>query len=176
MNNAFAGQDAGSSLINWFGAKKTASEQEISGAITEEKNRLISELKIAMQEVKQDAEEELAKFTKDEKQKRTIALQEYAATLEAKMEIDLTEEKEAIIAELDAKQKQDIEDLENSTTPVEPTLEPNPGVEVQPVPEPKPDPAPETEEGTKPELVPEPEAAAKPDPSPETTPESESTQ
>ena len=180
MNNAFAGQDAGSSLINWFGAKRTASEQDISGAITAEKNRLMDELKISMQQVKLEAEEELAAFTEKEKQERTKALQEYAAELKANMEINLTEEKQAIIAELDAKLKQDIENLEKNTTPIETTPEANPGAEVKPETAPNPEaevqpnPTPETENEPKPEPVPEP--ATQPETGPETTPKSESAQ
>jgi len=175
MNNAFAGQDAGSSLINWFGAKRTASEQEISGAITAEKDRLMSELKIAMQEVKKSAEEELAAFTKDEKQKRTIALQEYAATLKANMKIDLTKEKEAIIADLDAEQKQAIEDLEKPSAPIKPT--PTPGAEVITAPEPgaevKPDATPEPELAAPPVLPSESDTVTEPEPEPEPEPASE---
>jgi len=176
INNAFAGQDAGSSLMNWFGAKRTASEQEISGAITAEKNRLMDELRISMQQVKQSAEEELATFTKDEKQKRTIALQEYAAELKANMKIDLTKEKEAIIAELDAEHKQAIEALENPAAPTKPTPTPEANPKPEPAPEPgaevKPDPIPEPELGTKPVLPSESDTEPKPEPAsePETAP------
>lgn len=129
MNMAFAGQDAGSSILNWFAAKKTVSEQEIAEAIDAEKNQLMEELKIALQEEKQRVEEELAAFTEDEKQKRTIALQEYAEYLKANMTTDLTEEKEAIIAELDAEYNQAIEELNNSATPIEATPQPELGTE-----------------------------------------------
>jgi len=178
MNNAFAGQDAGSSLINWFGAKRTASEQEISGAITAEKNRLMDELRISMRQVKQSAEEELVKFTSDEKQKRTKALQEYAAELKANMEIDLTKEKEAIIAELDAEHEQAIKDLNTPATPIKPTPSPKPEAEMKPGPAPepaeevKPDPIPEPELGTQPVLPSESDTETKPEPAtePETAP------
>jgi len=159
MNNAFAGQDAGSSLINWFGAKRTASEQEISGAITVEKNRLMDELRISMLQVKKEAEEELVAFTEDQKQIRTSELQKHAATLKANMKIDLTKEKEAIIADLDAKQKQAIEDLEKPGAPIKPT--PTPEAEV------KPDPIPEPELGTQPVLPSESDKETKPEPASE---------
>ncbi|WP_338655128.1 hypothetical protein V6B14_03280 [Sporosarcina psychrophila] len=181
MNNAFAGQDAGSSLINWFGAKRTASEQEISGAITAEKNRLMDELRISMQQVKQSAEEELVKFTSDEKQKRTKALQEYAAELKANMEIDLTEEKQAIIADLDAEHEQAIKDLEKPGAPIEPTPTPEADVEPKPALEPGTeviaDPIPEPDLGTKPVLPSESDAEPKPEPAsePETAPITEPT-
>lgn len=177
MNNAFAGQDAGSSLLNWFGAKRTASEQEISGAITAEKDRLMSELRISMQQVKKEAEEELATFTKDEKQKRTIALQEYAAELKANMEIDLTVEKQEIIAELDAEHEQAIKDLEKPAAPIEPTPTPEADVKPKPAPEPaeevKPDPIPEPELETQPVLPSEPEPTTEPETAPIPEPISE---
>lgn len=40
VNMAFAGQDAGSSLLNWFAVKRTVAEQEIADAITAEKTDL----------------------------------------------------------------------------------------------------------------------------------------
>ncbi|WP_342539099.1 hypothetical protein MKY15_04245 [Sporosarcina sp. FSL K6-1540] len=179
MNNAFAGEDAGSSLINWFGAKRTVSEQEISGAITVEKDKLMGELKIALQEAKQSAEDELAKFTEEQKQIRTSELQKFAANLKANIEIDLTKEKEAIIAELDAEHKQAIEDLENPAAPINPT--PKPGVEPEPAPEPgaevKPEPTPEPELETQPVLPSESDTEPKPEPAsePETAPITEPT-
>ena len=132
MNMAFAGQDAGSSLMNWFGAKKTTSEQEIAEAITGEKNRLMDGLRVALLEEKQRAEEELAAFTDNEKQIRTSALQEYAESLKANIKIDLTEEKEAIIADLDAEYNQAIEELNKPSTPIEPAPTPEEEVEKEP--------------------------------------------
>lgn len=174
MNMAFAGQGIDSLLATWFESEKDKAVEGIDKAIEEEIASLSKELRVAVEKEKKNAEEELAKFTEDQKQIRTSELQDFAATLKANIKIDLTKEKEAIIAKLDAKQKQDIEDLKKTSTPIEPIPEPSPGVIVQP------DPTPETEEGTKPELAPEPEpeATAKPDPdaSPETTPESESAQ
>ncbi|MFD1929203.1 hypothetical protein ACFSFY_14265 [Sporosarcina siberiensis] len=168
MDNAFAGQDAESSLINWFGAKRTASEHEIANVITAEKDRLMGELKIALQGEKQRAEEELAAFTENEKRIRTAALQEYAAALIENMETDLTEEKEAIIADLDAKHNQAIKDLEKKITPTKPIAVPEA--------EAKPDTTPVPEAGTQPVLPSEPDAETEPsvvpEPLPETIPES----
>ncbi len=170
MNMAFAGQDAGSLLANWFGAKKTASEQEIAKAITEEKDRLMGELKIALQDEKKRAEEELAAFTIEEIDRRTSALQEYAETLKANMKTDLTEEKELIIVDLDAKYNQAIEELNKPTTPIESAPPPEPGVD----PDLKSDvetekdeitaSKPGADEGTSQNPVPEPEAEVKPEP------------
>jgi len=140
MNNAFAGQDAGSSLINWFGIQKTNSEQKISSAITAEKTRLMGELKVALQEEKQRAKEELASFTEKEKQKRTIALQEYADSLIANMTTDLTEEKETIIAELDAEHSENIKDLNQPSTS---SGSAPPAPEVEQIPEVKPESTPQ---------------------------------
>ncbi|MBO0588888.1 hypothetical protein [Sporosarcina sp. E16_8] len=167
MNRAFAGQDVGSSLINWLGAKKTVSEQEISEAITSEKNRLMDELKIALQDEKNRAEEELAAFTEDEKLKRTSALREYAATLKENMKTDLTEEKEAIIADLDAQYNQTVQELNKPTS-----IKPKPGSEIKPGPasetEVKPDSTPESEAGIQSELTPKTDAETNPEPAPET--------
>jgi len=173
MNNAFAGQDAGSSLINWFGIQKTNSEQEISSAITAEKTRLMGTLKVALQEEKQIAKEELAAFTEKEKQKRTRALQEYADSLKASMKIDLTEEKEAIIVELDAEHNQKIKDLNqpstsNGTAPPAPEVEQVPEVKPESTPQPKPD----VEIGEDNDSAPKPEAETEKqaDPIPESDP------
>lgn len=171
MNNAFAGEDAGSSLINWFGAKRTASEQEISGAITAEKDKLMGELKIALQEAKQSAEDELAKFTEEQKQIRTSELQEFAATLKANIEIDLTKEKEAIIAELDAEHKKAIEDLKNPAAPIKPI--PKPGTEVKPEPTPEPEVETQPVLPTESDTEPKSEPASEPETAPITEPTSE---
>lgn len=133
MNMVFAGQDAGSSLLNWFGVKRTAAEQEIAVAITEEKKRLMGELKTALEEEKQRVEEELAAFIIEEKDRRILALQEYAASLKANIATDLTEQKEAIIADLDAQYVQAIDELNKPSaptpTPIEMVLPSEPGVD-----------------------------------------------
>ncbi|WP_172371500.1 hypothetical protein [Sporosarcina jiandibaonis] len=172
MNNVFAGQDAGSSLINWFEAKKTASEQEISEAIAAVKNRLMDELRIAMQEEKKKAEDELAAFTQEEKKKRTKALEEYADTLKANLKIDNTKEKAGINASLDAIQKEAIEKMDKITAKGNPGPKPGGKVKSTPdsVPVVEPDSTPEPETLTQPKSAPEPE------PEPETTPEPESAQ
>ncbi|KAA0955552.1 hypothetical protein FQ087_13155 [Sporosarcina sp. ANT_H38] len=203
MNMAFAGQSIESSFANWFGAKKTASEQEIAAAITAEKDRLMDDLKVALQEEMESAKKELEAFTIDEQNRRTLALQEYAANLKADMKTDLTEEKQAIIADLDAKYEKAVEELNKPSTPIElvppqqpevegkPETTPEPGTELTPdlkpegekgedsalKPEtgtnPEPTPTPEPDAGTKPNPAPEPESATKPDPAP--TPEVEPT-
>ncbi|AMQ07731.1 hypothetical protein [Sporosarcina psychrophila] len=152
MNMAFAGQGIDSLLATWFASEKDKAIEDIDRAIEEEIASLSKELKVAVEKEKQRAEEDLAAFTIKEKDLRTRALKEHAATLKAKIEIDLTKEKEAIIAELDAKQKQAIEDLENPAVPIKPT----------PKPEVKPVPAPEPGAEVKPEPTPEPELEIKP--------------
>lgn len=89
----------------------------------------MGELKVALEEEKQRVEEELATFIVGEKNRRTLALQEYAASLKANIATDLTEEKEAIIADLDAEYDQAIDKLNNASTstPIEIVLPSEPG-------------------------------------------------
>ncbi|MET3575008.1 hypothetical protein ACFFIY_04870 [Bhargavaea ullalensis] len=83
VGTALAGQDAGTMLENWFNGKRSQSVNEIDGAITAEKERLMGELRLKLNESIGSAANELDAFTAAEKQRRVKALNDYAASLMA---------------------------------------------------------------------------------------------
>ncbi|WP_040227241.1 hypothetical protein [Bhargavaea cecembensis] len=83
VGTAMAGQDAGTMLENWFNGKRSAAVSEIDLAITSEKERLMGELRLKLNESIGAADAELTSFTEAEKSRRVQALRDYAASLMA---------------------------------------------------------------------------------------------
>ncbi|MFD1205917.1 hypothetical protein ACFQ38_12535 [Sporosarcina contaminans] len=127
MNKAFAGQNIQSLFTSWFITKKEASIEQIDQAIASEKERLMGELREAIREEILRADAELAQFTAEETALRVKMLQDYAANLLGGLQIDLTDEKAAIIADLDAALAEAMAQLDYYSKMTPPVSNPNPG-------------------------------------------------
>lgn len=126
MNKAFAGQNIQSLFTSWFITKKEASIEQIDQAIASEKERLMGELREAIREEILRADAELAQFTAEETALRVKMLQDYAANLLGGLQIDLSDEKAAIIADLDAALAEAMAQLDYYSKTTPPVSNPNP--------------------------------------------------
>lgn len=101
MKTALADLDIQGLLTNWFNNKKVESVQEIEGAVSLERDRLMQNLEVELQREIQAAENQLNSFTATQKQTRITALQEYANNIKAGMTIDSSEQQAAVMKNID---------------------------------------------------------------------------
>lgn len=101
MKTALADLDIQGLLTNWFNNKKVESVQEIEGAVSLERDRLMQNLEVELQREIQAAENQLNSFTATQKQTRIAALQEYANNIKAGMTIDSSEQQAAVMKNID---------------------------------------------------------------------------
>ena len=97
VKTTFADTDVSTMLINWFNNKQSESIHEIDTAITAEKEILLAQLKTELKIEMDAAEKELNHFTQQEKVKRISTLRKHAAELISNLKIDNSNEKKAII-------------------------------------------------------------------------------
>lgn len=174
MKTALADLDIQGLLTNWFNNKKVESVQEIEGAVSLERDRLMQNLEVELQREIQAAENQLNSFTATQKQTRIAALQEYANNIKAGMTIDSSEQQAAVMKNIDiilenAKAQLDGQaaQLKLVTVPmpaaapvpalapdlvVVPETTPAPAVETSPTPKPETEVIPETEKAPEKEV------------------------
>lgn len=174
MKTALADLDIQGLLTNWFNNKKVESVQEIEGAVSLERDRLMQNLEVELQREIQAAENQLNSFTATQKQTRIAALQEYANNIKAGMTIDSSEQQAAVMKNIDiilenAKAQLDGQaaQLKLVTVPmpaaapvpasapdlvVVPETTPAPAVETSPKPKPETEVIPETEKAPEKEV------------------------
>lgn len=174
MKTALADLDIQGLLTNWFNNKKVESVQEIEGAVSLERDRLMQNLEVELQREIQAAENQLNSFTATQKQTRIAALQEYANNIKAGMTVDSSEQQAAVMKNIDiilenAKAQLDGQaaQLKLVTVPmpaaapvpasapdlvVVPETTPAPAVETSPTPKPETEVIPETEKAPEKEV------------------------
>lgn len=109
MNMVFADQNIQSLLTNWFDQKKTAAIDEIEEAVDAEQQEQTQRLQKELQSEIEQLDKKLNDFTNQEKEKRVQAIQEHADELIANMNLDETEKREFVRAEL----KQIVQEAKN---------------------------------------------------------------
>ncbi|CEG28694.1 hypothetical protein [Bacillus sp. B-jedd] len=110
---AYADQDIHSLLANWFNKNGQESISEIEKAIEEEKVKQRIRLKEELQLELKNSAQLLKQYTEDEKNKRIIALQQYADQLIKEMKLENNQaEKQRISAEMDNEVQKAIKELE----------------------------------------------------------------
>ncbi|ETI70125.1 hypothetical protein [Neobacillus vireti] len=110
---AFADQDINSLLTNWFTKKGQESISAIENAIATEKEQQKIRLKEELQSELKNSAQLLEKYTKEEKQKRILALQQYADKLIEDMKLENNQaEKQRIAADMDKEIQKAIKELE----------------------------------------------------------------
>ncbi|MCZ8534559.1 hypothetical protein [Psychrobacillus psychrodurans] len=134
VKTALADQDIQSLLNNWFNNKKVESVQEIEGAVSSERDRLMQDLEVELQREMQAAENQLNSFTATQKQTRLAALQEYANNIKAGMTIDNSEQQAAIMKNIDIILENAKAQLDGQQTQLNLVAIPNP--EANPIPNP----------------------------------------
>lgn len=174
MKTALADLDIQGLLTNWFNNKKVESVQEIEGAVSLERDRLMQNLEVELQREIQAAENQLNSFTATQKQTRIAALQEYANNIKAGMTVDSSEQQAAVMKNIDiilenAKAQLDGQAVQlklvtvpmPATAPVPasapdlvvvPETTPAPAVETSPTPKPETEVIPETEKAPEKEV------------------------
>lgn len=101
MKTAFAGQDIGSMVKNWFLNENAQMVTEVEQAIAAETDALLEQLRLAIEEEKNKAQLELQQFKQEEIARRIDSLQNYAADLIGTIGIDNSAEMATISAHLD---------------------------------------------------------------------------
>ena len=165
VRTALADQDIQGLLTNWFNNKKVESVQEIEGAVSSERDRLMQNLEVELQREIQAAENQLNSFTATQKQTRIAALQEYANNIKAEMTIDSSEQEAAVMKNIDIILENAKAQLDGQAAQLKLVSVPMPAT--APVPATTPVVAPETTP------VPEVESSPTPKPATEVMPETE---
>jgi len=165
VKTTFADTDVSTMLINWFNNKQSESIKEIDTAITAEKEILLSQLKNELKKEMEAAEQQLDKFTENQKASRIASLRQHAADLTANINIDNSEQRAAVTSNIDSIVENAIAQMDSVAAtipekvvvpapespakdkPVEvPVNKPNPIIETVPAPvSPTPTPSPETD-------------------------------
>lgn len=110
---AFADQDVNALLTNWFNKKGQESMSSIEKAIMTEKEQQKARLKEELQLEMSNSAKLLAQYTEEEKNKRVLALRQYADQLLEEMKLENNkEEKQRIAAEMDKEIQKAIKQLE----------------------------------------------------------------
>jgi very-short-patch-repair endonuclease len=113
---AFADQDIHGLLSDWFAKQQTTSIETIEKAIMSEKEIQMQRLKEELQIEMNDAEKQLEQFTEEETKQRVNDLKAHTDELIKNISIDQTEEKEAIIIELDEILNESIKKMDDIRT------------------------------------------------------------
>lgn len=110
---AFADQDVNALLTNWFNKKGQESISSIEKAIMTEKEQQKARLKEELQLEMSNSAKLLEQYTEEEKNKRVLALRQYADQLLEEMKLENNkEEKQRIAAEMDKEIQKAIKQLE----------------------------------------------------------------
>lgn len=110
---AFADQDVNALLTNWFNKKGQESMSSIEKAIMTEKEQQKARLKEELQLEMSNSAKLLEQYTEEEKNKRVLALRQYADQLLEEMKLENNkEEKQRIAAEMDKEIQKAIKQLE----------------------------------------------------------------
>ena len=133
VGTALAGQDAGTMLENWFNGKRSSAVGEIDGAITAEKERLMGELQLKLNESIESAAGELDAFTAAEKQRRVKALNDYAASLMAGIGNGASDwDKASYLADVHKAVDKAIQEIDRSAEKAKKNAEKNKGMQQEP--------------------------------------------
>ncbi|GGA79281.1 hypothetical protein [Ornithinibacillus halotolerans] len=111
LNVAFANQDISSMLISWFEKNRVESIERIESAIYSEKEKQIERLKEELRLEIEQAKEQLELFTEAEKQKRVQELQNYADSLISNLDVDMSNDKDAILEQYELIMQEAIEKM-----------------------------------------------------------------
>ncbi|WP_066315914.1 hypothetical protein [Bacillus sp. FJAT-29814] len=110
---AFADQDVNALLTNWFNKKGKESISSIEKAIMTEKEQQKARLKEELELEMSNSAKLLEQYTEEEKNKRVLALRQYADQLLEEMKLENNkEEKQRIAAEMDKEIQKAIKQLE----------------------------------------------------------------
>lgn len=113
---AFADQDIHGLLSDWFAKQQTTSIETIEKAIMSEKEIQMQRLKEELQIEINDAKKQLEQFTEEETEQRVNDLKAHTDQLIENISIDHSEEKEAIINELDEILNESIKKMDDIRT------------------------------------------------------------
>ena len=102
IQSVLAETDIGAMMKNWFSKEQSKHLHEVQEAISSEKEILLAQLQLSIDEEKMKAQQELEQFKQQEIANRIGSLRDYAANLAEGIASDTSAEKAAIIAELDA--------------------------------------------------------------------------
>lgn len=102
IQSVLAETDIGAMMKNWFSKEQSKHLHEVQEAISSEKELLLAQLQLSIDEEKMKAQQELEQFKQQEIANRIGSLRDYAANLAEGIANDTSAEKAAIIAELDA--------------------------------------------------------------------------
>jgi hypothetical protein len=176
-NIAFANQDIGAMITNWFNNEKAQSYSKLDQQINAEGELLINSLVKDVQTEMVTTQNNLNQYTNDEADKRIVELRRYAAELKEKIKAENGGKESEVTLYLDGVLEEAISQLNYYASTVQPIV-----AEPAPVPSPTPteptegvedpvEPVTTLESTTEPEPVVEPVTEPEPTEQPEPTPE-----
>lgn len=122
VKTTFADADVSTLLINWFKQQESESIKEIDTAITDEKTKLLAQLKVELKKEMASAQTELDDFTEQQKADRIESLRQYANKLIENLNIDTTEQQEKITAQINSIMNEAIAQMDKAVNTVPETM------------------------------------------------------